>query len=248
MTQIETPWRIRDACVSMLVRRGVEYDSYLDLEQHLGHTAALRKYRLVRSQFAEANMGLVHMVARRRSRRDIAAFGYDDLVQEGCAGLLRAIDLYQPNQVRFSTYAVYWVKHCIGRALENKLRLIRVPSYQLWKVKALLKKSEEDLTPKERETVWRFSRLERVEPIIRERSVEAVEPDVLARATIPEAIQQLDERSATIVSLHFGFTSVPHSLQEIGDMFGISRQRASQLLKIALSRLQRILEQRGITE
>ena len=78
-----------------------------------------------RCAFVEANLGLVVVVAKRYERGHL---GFEDLVQEGNAGLLKAVDRFDPSRgFRFSTYAVWWIRHAIGRALSDKSREIRLP-------------------------------------------------------------------------------------------------------------------------
>jgi RNA polymerase primary sigma factor len=78
-----------------------------------------------RDAFVEANLGLVVVVAKRYERGHL---GFEDLVQEGNAGLLKAVDRFDPSRgFRFSTYAVWWIRHAIGRALSDKSREIRLP-------------------------------------------------------------------------------------------------------------------------
>jgi RNA polymerase sigma factor (sigma-70 family) len=88
-------------------------------------TATMTRGRHAKLALAEANLRLVISVAKRYARRglDLA-----DLVQEGNLGLLRAIDGFEPERgVRFSTYAVWWIRQAISRALADQGRLVRLP-------------------------------------------------------------------------------------------------------------------------
>jgi RNA polymerase primary sigma factor len=81
--------------------------------------------RRIRDRFVAANLGLVVVIARRYERRHLAL---GDLIQEGNTGLLKAVDRFDPDRgFRFSTYAVWWIRHAIGRALSDKSREIRLP-------------------------------------------------------------------------------------------------------------------------
>lgn len=78
-----------------------------------------------RNRFVAANLGLVIVLARRYERRHL---GLADLIQEGNTGLIKAVDRFDPDRgFRFSTYAVWWIRHAIGRALSDKSREIRLP-------------------------------------------------------------------------------------------------------------------------
>jgi len=86
---------------------------------------ALRAAAQARAAFVAANRGLVHAVAARYQHRGLLL---DDLVQEGTVGLLRAIDLFDPARgYKFSTYAVWWIKQAIRRALATQVPLAHVP-------------------------------------------------------------------------------------------------------------------------
>ena len=84
-----------------------------------------RELKQTRDAFVTANLGLVVTLARRYERRHL---GFADLIQEGNTGLIKAVDRFDPRRgFRFSTYAVWWIRHAIGRALSDKGREIRLP-------------------------------------------------------------------------------------------------------------------------
>jgi RNA polymerase primary sigma factor len=89
---------------------------------------AFAELERARNAFVSANLGLVVVVARRYAHRG----GLDilDAVQEGNAGLIKAVDRFDPQRgVRFSTYAIWWIRHSIGRALADRGTEIRVPAH-----------------------------------------------------------------------------------------------------------------------
>ncbi len=99
--------------------------------------AAINRVRASRNGFVEANLGLVVSVARRYERR---LFSLSDLIQEGNAGLLKAVDRFDPERGnRFSTYAVWWIRHAIGRALSDRGREIRLPVHVAERQQTLLR-------------------------------------------------------------------------------------------------------------
>ena len=83
----------------------------------------------VRNRFVQANLGLVYHVAQRYRS---TALSHADLAQEGMFGLIKAVDRFDPRRgLRFSTYAVWWIRHAIGRALADRGRLVRLPVHLL---------------------------------------------------------------------------------------------------------------------
>lgn len=98
---------------------------------------AIVAVRTVRDRFVAANLGLVVSVARRYERR---LFAFSDLIQEGNTGLIKAVDRFDPERgFRFSTYAVWWIRHAIGRALSDRGREIRLPVHVAERQQTLLR-------------------------------------------------------------------------------------------------------------
>ena len=90
--------------------------------------------------FFKCNMALIKNVARKFNTSKMT---YEDLVQEGCLGLLRAIELYDENLGnKFSSYAIHWIYQAISRAIHNKERMIKLPEYVLEKIKKIVNVSD----------------------------------------------------------------------------------------------------------
>lgn len=88
-------------------------------------TSVCREYELTRKQFAESNLRLVVSIAKAYRKRGMA---FHDLIQEGNTGLMRAIDKYDYRMgFKFSTYATWWIKQAIIRAIDDKVRTVRIP-------------------------------------------------------------------------------------------------------------------------
>jgi RNA polymerase primary sigma factor len=97
------------------------------------------------------NMGLIHSVAQRLGGQGLE---YDDLVASGVPGLVRAIELFEPRRgLKFSTYAMHWVRQSIGRAIDDEGRLIRLPVHVCESVRQV-KAAQERLTVDGRPPRW----------------------------------------------------------------------------------------------
>lgn len=97
--------------------------------------SAFDAVKRARDAFVAANLGLVIAVVRRYDHQRLS---FLDLVQEGNTGLLKAVDRFDPRRgVRFSTYAVWWIRHAVGRALSDKAREIRLPCHVVERQQAL---------------------------------------------------------------------------------------------------------------
>jgi RNA polymerase primary sigma factor len=229
---------------------------------------------MARQQLMKANLRLVVSLAKRYAPdRDPEVLL--DLIQEGNMGLLRAVDRFKPERLtRFSTYAVYWIRQAILRALKAR-RIVRLPEnvvdevLRLQRVRQTLYQllgrtpTAEELAEEMEVKVEEVTRLEELstEVISLDQTVrgsqdddeaelqelladeEAPKPQQVAhmelvRNAIHSAIDTLPARERKIIELRFGLNnSVPHTLEDIGQMFGISRERVRQLQNGALRRL-----------
>ena len=97
------------------------------------------------------NMGLIHSVAQRLSGQGLE---YDDLVASGVPGLVRAIEKFDPNRgLKFSTYAMHWVRQSISRAIDNEGRIVRLPVHVLDSIRQV-KAAQERLTVDGKMPAW----------------------------------------------------------------------------------------------
>jgi RNA polymerase primary sigma factor len=116
----------RDLALATRLVADVQHDRRLEAHRQR-IICALRRFYIERNRFACANLRLVIAIARRGPRGDMCL---EDRVQEGNLGLLTAIDRFDPTRgFRFSTYAAWWIRHAISRALTERARLVRVPSH-----------------------------------------------------------------------------------------------------------------------
>ena len=199
----------------------------------------------------EANLRLVFAVARRYRNRGLPL---PDLVAEGSLGLLRAVRKFRPdNGTRFSTYASWWIRHAVVRALAHQARVIRLPVH----VELLLgryRKERERLT---QELGWPPS-LEEVA-----RSLEIPAEQLAELEEIPPAgplgtllrdreeltglLDDLPERERTVIRLRFGLSGEePLTLEAVGRRLGLSRERVRQIEGAGLKKLRALLTARGV--
>ena len=223
-----------------------------------------------RDRMVRANLRLVVNIARGYTGKGLAL---QDLIEEGNLGLLRAVEGFDPNMgTRFSTYASYWIKQSIKRALINCAKTIRIPAYMVellskWRRASARLTEELGRTPTPEE-VGRVLGLQRKKlPIIKKAiriynatpqtdqsetgwslgeivmderlknpEDELVEHDVLK--SVREMFTTMDPREATVLKMRFGLEDCePHTLKEIGERLGLTRERVRQIETEALARL-----------
>jgi RNA polymerase primary sigma factor len=256
-------------CEGRDAKRRLQEDG-LDSEKRKKLERTIEEARPAREHLIVANTRLVVNVAKRYRGRGLS---FLDLIQEGNLGLIRALEKYDPARgYRLSTYATWWIRQAITRAVADQGRTIRIPVHMSAKISQLYKTArrleqeynrrptpeeiaqEMGLKPQRVRWMLRISRyplsLER--PVGEERNEElgafvedegAPEPPELAnqrllRDQLEKVLSTLTAREARILRLRFGLhDGRSYTLEEIGQKFGLTRERIRQIEHKALRRL-----------
>ena len=211
---------------------------------------AVREAARARDHFIRANLRLVVSLARRYP----VPSGMDllDLIQEGNLGLEHAVEKFDWRKgFKFSTYATFWIRQAIGRALDSKATLVRIPGERSAELRAALR----DLSGEGGDLSAELANLQRLaSPTSLDRTVgedgEQELVDLLAHDTPgPEAevvarmqddvlrslLDRLDERARQAVELRFGLTDgQKRSFREVGDVLGVTSEAARRVVKRAV--------------
>jgi RNA polymerase primary sigma factor len=226
-----------------------------------------------KNRFVWHNLKLVVSVAKDFRG---SGFAFSDLIQEGNAGLIRAVEKFDWRRGhKFSTYAVWWIRQALIRAIQNHSRTIRLPSHQHDALRAYAQArarlrlehegeptSEEiaeamGITPTEVEELAAMApemvsldaevagrdsiRPRRLEEVLSDPDAQSALDDIERTRLADQArrgLSRLDDRERSILTWRFGLDGgEEHTLQEIGERLGLSRERARQLEARALAKL-----------
>jgi RNA polymerase primary sigma factor len=230
---------------------------------------AHRRLNDLKVEMIRANLRLAIYIANRFRNRGVP---FLDLIQEGNIGLMHALEKFEPSRgLKFITYAYWWVRQAVSRAVSEQYRTVRLPNHIDERRRKLLNVmgrlwGQYGRSPTSQELSvalgWTREEVEELQtmlqPVIRLQEPlaedkgsladiledhQTPQPDALLaddqlRRCLSNCLASLSEREAFIVRLRYGLESEqPHTLQEVGDMLGLSRERVRQMEAQAFEKL-----------
>jgi RNA polymerase primary sigma factor len=260
---------LRDELSVLAERTGLPIVDFRRAAAEVGK--ARRELKAAHEQMVKAHLRLVVSIAKKYRRK--SSLDFLDLIQEGNMGLMHAVEKFNYRRgVKVSTYAVWWIRQAIARAIADQGRTIRIPVHMTETATKVMRErrklyQKEGREPGSGEIAGRTgiaaARVEQVLSMVQEptsldlpigedgdatlgdliEATDAVDPHAAAEAgalqkAIAEALEELTPREQRILRMRFGIGgTADHTLEEVGKVFGVTRERIRQIEANALAKL-----------
>ena len=271
----------QEATVELEAWRAAATLDKVPFEQRRAAERAIREGLEAKDLLIEANLRLVVSIAKRYRNRGMA---FLDLIQEGNLGLMRAVEKFDYRRgFKFSTYATWWIRQAITRAVADQARTIRIPVHMVETINKIVRTQHqlslelgreptvEEVSARTQFPVERVRELQRIsqdtisleQPISEEEDFSLsdliedhtaeVPIDAATRMLLNEAVKralsELTEREQEVVRLRFGLDDGRiRTLEEVGQIFGVTRERIRQIEMKTLAKLRQPMVSRPLRD